>query len=165
MVVSWGEFLVLYISNSIMVFGVLANKILGTIKEVRMSEIGSLLATTERFINTYNSPGIKCKAPIQLPVSRTSIEECLECDAQILGALLWHRNVIRNTSGTDGDPPYKHLSVYNLANQMKTHDDRLDPNLEHEDCLIREQVAIEVDEVLGRIERLDIWDRTHGAPC
>jgi len=118
----------------------MANKILETIENARITAICALLAVTKHFLYICKSQGIKCKVQALLPMSYTSIEECIECDAKILGAVMWQNSVIGQPIRKAAKLLFKDLSVYNLAVLIKVHDEIANLNLVYEDCLICGQV-------------------------
>lgn len=59
-------------------------------------------------------------------------------------------------------PPYKGISVESLALAMKGLHCSVKVDKGHGGCSIIGQVARQVDEVLARVDRLDIWDSMWG---
>ena len=82
------------------------------------------------------------------------------CDSIIFGSLLRHHFSI----GIRPVPPspYRGISVQSLAMGMKSLVCAVSWEKMHEECSIVGEVVRRVDEVLARLDKVDIWDSTWG---
>ncbi|PUU83586.1 hypothetical protein B9Z19DRAFT_896671, partial [Tuber borchii] len=134
------------------------NTMLELISEARISAINSLLSVAKHFTNLYYSNDIKCRVYVTSVASTTTPNRAAipSCDAGILGSLLIHYATIGIRPVPL--PPYKGISVESLALAMKDLHCSVKVDRGHGGCSIIGQVARQVDEVLARVDRLDIWD-------
>ena len=139
----------------------MANIILELISEARISAINSLLSVAEHFTNLYYSSDIKCRIYVSSVASTTPNRAAIpSCDAGILGSLIIHYATIGIRPVPL--PPYKGISVESLALALKGLHCSVKVDKGHGGCSIIGQVARQVDEVLARVDRLDLWDSMWG---
>ena len=114
----------------------------------------------EDFENLYCTPGIKCKLHTKIKNLSKGSQNVSACDLAILGSLGKHHFTI----GIFPRPqfPYKGISVDGLAKSIKSLPCVVGWNKEHKDCSIVQDLVSRIDDVMGGLDKADIWGSTWG---